>query len=149
MASTAATNFQRASGHLPIMSGTGVTFYNTYDPTSGNPNIANYGPINIVANSSASLTAPTTGTYAGVLIMEDRRIPAGVYSDTFGGGSNAAYTGIIYGPKSNMTFYGNASLAAYTLIVSYRLSMVGTTDINNNYASLPTGNPIKVTALVE
>jgi hypothetical protein len=132
-----------------IISGTGVTIYNTYDPTSGNPAIRNYGPINIVANSSASLTAPTTGTYAGVLIMEDRTIPAGVYFDTFGGGSNAAYTGIIYGPKSNMTFYGNASLAAYTLIVSYRMSMVGTTDINNNYASLPTGNPIKVTALVE
>jgi hypothetical protein len=48
-----------------------------------------------------------------------------------------------------MNFYGNAALTAYTIIVSYRLSMVGTTAINNDYSTLPTGNPIKVTALVE
>ncbi|PYT24762.1 MAG: hypothetical protein DMG57_27230 [Acidobacteria bacterium] len=47
-----------------------------------------------------------------------RSIAAGTYSDTFRGGSSAAYTGIIYGPKSTMTFHGNASLTAYTIIVS-------------------------------
>jgi hypothetical protein len=102
-----------------------------------------------VAASTATLTAPTTGTYAGVLIMEDRRIPANTYSDVFGGGAAAAYTGIIYGPKSTMYFHGNASLTAYTIVVSYRLNMVGTTAINNDYSSLPTGNPLKITALVE
>jgi hypothetical protein len=66
-----------------------------------------------------------------------------------GGGAAAAYTGIIYGPKSLMNFYGNAGLTAYTIIVSYRLAMNGTSDINNDYSSLPTGNPIKITALVE
>jgi hypothetical protein len=35
------------------------------------------------------------------------------------------------------------------IIVAYRLAMNGTTDINNDYSSLPTGNPIKITALVE
>jgi len=127
-----------------IITGTGVFLYNTYS----NPSRP-YTPFNIVANSTATLTAPTTGTYAGVLIMEDRSIAAGTYTDNFGGGSSAAYTGIIYGPKSTMNFYGNASLTAYTIIVSYRLSMVGTTAINNDYSSLPTGNPIKITALVE
>jgi len=126
-----------------VIQGTGVTIYNTYD--AGNP----YTGFNIKATSTVSLTAPTSGTYAGVLIMEDRSISAGTYSDVFGGGSSAAYTGIIYGPKSNMTFHGNASLTAYTIIVSYTLSMVGTTAINNDYSSLPTGSPIKVTALVE
>ncbi len=126
-----------------IIQGTGVTIYNTYDATHS------YAPFDIVATSTATLTAPTSGTYSGVLIMEDRRIPAGVYSDNFGGGSAAAYTGIIYGPKSTMKFYGNASLTAYTIIVCYRLQMVGTTAINDDYSSLPTGNPIKITALVE
>src|SRR5580765_6013259 len=51
---------------------TGETLFNTYDPTSGSPSINTYAPINIVANSTATLTAPTSGTYAGVLIMEDR-----------------------------------------------------------------------------
>ena len=131
---------QSANSHIV---GTDVTIYNTYDGTHP------YTGFDINANSTVSLTAPTTGTYAGVLIMEDRSIAAGTYSDTFGGGSSAAYTGIIYGPKSTMNFHGNASLTAYTIIVSYRLHMVGTTAINNDYSSLPTGNPIKITALVE
>ncbi len=142
---------QDANSHI---TGTGVTLYNTYDPTSGNPNINTYSPFNIVAASTAQLTAPTTGTYAGVLIMEDRRITTtscggSICTDSFGGTSGAAYTGIIYGPKSLMNFYGNAALTAYTIIVSYRIAMNGTTDINNDYSSLPTGNPIKITALVE
>lgn len=75
-----------------------------------------------------------------------QHFPAGTYSDSLGGGSFAAYTGVIYGPKSNMTFYGNASSTAYTILVTYRLNMVGTTSINNNYFSLPKGNPIKIMA---
>ncbi len=136
------------------ISGTGVTIYNTYDPTAPQSSINTYSPINIVAASTATLTAPTTGTYAGVLIMEDRRITTtscggSICTDNFGGGSASAYTGIIYGPKSLMNFYGNAALTAYTIIVAYDISMVGSTSINNDYSSLPTGNPIKVTALVE
>jgi hypothetical protein len=131
---------QNANSHLL---GTGVTFYNTYDATHP------YAGFDIKASSTATLVAPVAGTYAGILIMEDRSIPAGTYTDNFGGGAAAAFTGVIYGPKSTMNFYGNAALTAYTIIVSYRLSMVGTTAINNDYSTLPTGNPIKVTALVE
>jgi hypothetical protein len=135
-----AISTQSANSHI---SGSGVTFFNTYDATYS------YSGFSISANSTASFVAPTTGTYAGVLIMEDRRIAANTYTDDFGGGASAAYTGIIYGPKSTMHFHGNAALTAYTIIVAYRLSMVGTTAINNDYSSLPSGNPIKITALVE
>ena len=131
---------QSANSHL---TGNGVTLYNTYDGSHS------YGSIDINANSTVSLTAPTTGTYAGVLLMEDRSIPAGTYTDSFGGGSYQSYTGIIYAPKSNMNYSGNAASSAYTILVSWRLQMVGTSTINNDYSSLPTGNPIKVTALVE
>jgi len=131
---------QSANSHL---TGTGVTIFNTYDATHS------YGPLSINANSTVNLTAPTSGTDSAILIMEDRRITAGTYTDSFGGGSSQSYTGIIYAPKSNTTYYGNASNSAYTIMVSYRLQMVGTSTINNDYSSLPTGNPIKITALVE
>src|SRR5258708_16043172 len=142
---------QDATSHI---TGTGVTLFNTYDPASGNPNINTYASIKIGAASTATLTAPTTGTYAGVLIMEDRRITTTscggtICSDNFGGSAGASYTGIIYGPKSMMTFYGNAALTTYTIIVSYDISMVGTTTLNNDYSSLPTRNPIKLTAFAE
>jgi len=131
-----------------IIVGSGVTFYNTYDATH------NYAPFSFTASSSVTLSAPTTGTYAGVLIMEDRSITTttcggSICSDSFQGGANSVYTGIIYGPKSSMSFSGNPSLTAYTIIVSYTLTMSGASNINNDYSSLPTGNPIKVTALVE
>jgi hypothetical protein len=126
-----------------FLTGSGVTIYNTYDGSHA------YGPININANSTVSLTAPTTGTYSGVLLMEDRSITAGTYTDSFGGGSQQSFTGIIYAPKSNLNYSGNASSSAYTILVSWRLNMVGTSTINNDYSSLPTGNPIKITALVE
>jgi len=137
-----------------FITGSGVTIYNTYDPASPKAWINTYGPINIVANSVATLSAPTSGTYAGVLLMEDRRLTptscAGtICTDNFGGGSSSSFTGIIYGRSSLMNFYGNAAMSAYTIIVAYRLAMNGTTDVNNDYSSLPTGNPIKVTALVE
>lgn len=131
---------QSANSHL---TGNGVTLYNTYDGSHS------YGPIDINANSTVDLTAPTTGTYSGVLLMEDRSIAAGTYTDSFGGGSYQSFTGIIYAPRSNVNYFGNASTSAYTLLVTYRLNMVGTSTINNNYSSLPSGNPIKVTALVE
>jgi len=142
---------QDTNSHI---TGTGVTIYNTYDPTSSDPHINTYSPINIVAGSTSTLSAPTSGTYAGVLIFEDRSITTtscggSICTDNFGGGAAGAYTGIIYGPKSLMNFYGNSSLTTYTVIVAYRMAMNGTTAINNDYSSLPTGNPIKVTALVE
>jgi len=129
--------------------GSGVTIYNTCSTPGSCGSGSNYAPFSLSGNSNITLTAPTSGTYTGILIMEDRSIPAGTYSDSFGGGSSAAYTGVIYSPKSNVTMYGNSSLTAYTTIVAYTLSMVGTTYLNDDYSSLSGGNPLKVTALVE
>ena len=129
--------------------GTGVTIYNTCSNPGSCGVGSNYAPFSINANSTVSLSAPTTGTYTGILIMEDRSIPVGTFSDTFGGGSTAQYTGVIYSPRSNVEMYGNASLTSYTTIVAYTLTMVGTTYFNDDYSSLTGGNPLKVTALVE
>jgi hypothetical protein len=132
-----------------IISGTGVTIYNTCSTPGSCSSSSDYAGFSLSANSTVSLTAPVSGTYAGILIMEDRSIPANTYSDTFGGGSTAAYVGTIYATKSDLSFYGNAASTAYTLLVAYQLSMVGTTNINNNYATLPSGSPLKNVALVE
>jgi Tfp pilus assembly protein PilX len=132
-----------------FISGSGVTIYNTCSTPGSCSATSDYAPFSLSGNSSVSLTAPTSGTYAGILIMEDRSIPANTYSDTFGGGSTAVYTGTIYAPKSSLTLYGNAAATDYTVIVAYRMSMVGVTNVNNNYSTLPTGSPIKKIALVE
>lgn len=123
------------------ISGTGVMFYNTYNSTYS------YAPISLAANSTVSLKAPTSGTYAGILIFEDRTAPAS--SDNYGGGSTAVYEGTIYAKNAAITMSGNSSIAAYTLIVANTISMTGSTQLNDDYASLPGGSPIQKTAVVE
>jgi len=129
--------------------GSGVTIYNTCSNPGSCGTGSNYAPFSLSGSSTVALSAPTSGTYTGILIMEDRSIPVNTYYDTLGGGSSAQYTGIIYSPRSNMSMYGNASATAYTTIVAYTLSMVGTTYFNDNYSSLTGGNPLKMTAMVE
>jgi hypothetical protein len=123
------------------ISGTGVMIYNTYNATYP------YAPITLAANSTVSLKAPTAGTYAGILIFEDRTAPAS--SDTYGGGASAVYEGTIYAKNANITMSGNSNIAAYTLLVAATVSMVGSTNFSNNYASLPGGSPIQKTVMVE
>jgi hypothetical protein len=132
-----------------ILTGTGVTIYNTCGTPGACFSSSDYAPIDLSANSVISLTAPVSGIYAGVLIMEDMSIPVNTYSDTLGGGSTAVYEGIVYAPRASVTLFGNAAASNYTILVSYRLSMVGVSSVNSNYSALPTGSPLKKIALVE
>ena len=142
-----------------IIQGSGVMIYNTFDPTSHNNSYNTYSPINIAATSSVSLTAPTTGTYAGMLFFDDRNAPTGnncgsgnqTCTDTYGGGSNAVYQGIIYNKNNCINLYGNSSVSTqYTMIVAWCINLVGTSAFNNNYSSLPNGaSPIQQVMVVE
>jgi hypothetical protein len=134
---------QSANSHI---TGTGVTFYNTFGASSnGNKS---YSPINIAANSSVDLRAPTSGNYAGILFFEDRSAPA--QNDSYGGGSSAVYEGVIYALHAYLTMYGNSSVSArYTILVADTVSLVGTTGFGNDYSLLPTGSPIQTVTRVE
>jgi hypothetical protein len=140
---------QSANSHI---SGNGVMFYNTFGQTDhgGGQSVA-YSPISINANSTVNLSAPTTGTYAGILFFEDRNAPAS--SDTYGGGSTAVYQGTIYAKNAAITVFGNSSNAitgaAYTLLVADTITLVGTSGINNNFASLPNGSPLQQVVVLE
>jgi hypothetical protein len=126
----------------------GVFIYNTYGTVGGVT--YPYAGMNIVANSAANMKAMTTGTYAGILYFEDRSVSAG-YTDTFSGGSSSTYTGTLYAIKSEIDLYGNPSLtsADYTMVVADKFQLTGDSSFNNNYSTLPTGNPLQQVALVE
>jgi hypothetical protein len=132
----------------------GVMFYNTFGATIGNGNKTyTYSPISIAANSIVTLKASNTGTYAGILFFEDRNgyCSGSPCNDTYGGGSTAVYQGVIYAPHANITMYGNSSQnAAYTEIVAWTISLVGTTNFGVDYSGLPGGmSPLQKVALVE
>jgi hypothetical protein len=117
------------------ITGTGVMFYNTYGGGYS------YGGINFNNGTTETLTAPTTGTYAGILIFQDPTVVGGAAS-SLAGGTNATLTGALYFPTTALAFSNGAS-AAYTIIVADSVSFTGGVTLNNNYSSLPGGSPIK------
>jgi hypothetical protein len=118
------------------VTGTGVMFYDTY--AAGYP----YGPVTFNNGTTETLTAPTTGTYAGILFFQDPTVVGGAAS-SFAGGTSANLTGTLYFPTTALSFSNGAS-AAYTIIVADSVSFTGGVTLNNNYSSLPGGtSPIK------
>ncbi|HVA81456.1 MAG TPA: pilus assembly protein TadG-related protein [Candidatus Binataceae bacterium] len=121
------------------LNGNGVTIFNTADSTY------RYGGITINGSSSESLTAPTTGPYAGILFFQDRAITgatAATNGNTFNGSSTQVYQGALYFPTTALTYNGAAS-AQYTILVADTIGINGSATIGDNYTSLPGGSPIK------
>jgi hypothetical protein len=100
-----------------------------------------------------NLSAPTTGTYTGILFFDDRSAPTDTkctYCDNYGGGSSAVYQGTIYNRNNGITMEGNSSVSSqYTILIADTITMTGTSGFNDNYSSLAGGSPIKQVSLVE
>jgi len=127
--------------------GNGVTFYNTGNTTYP------YAPINIAGSTSMSLSAPVSGSLAGILFFEDSSVGTccgSTTSNTINGSGGAGYTGALYFPNTPLTYTGSSTLSAYTVIVAWTVKITGSTTINDNYSSLPGGaSPIHAATLAE
>ncbi len=124
------------------MTGTGVTFYNTTG-TGGYKGIVLNG--NVVLN----LSAPTSGTLAGILFYQDRTIPTGSAGSTINGNSGSTIDGALYFPTTTLTYNGNSSTNGYSIIVADKWIANGNSNLKNNYTSLANGSPIKGIVLSE
>lgn len=125
------------------VTGTGVTFYN-YGPA---------GAINFLASAvtlgAFSLTAPTTGTYAGILFFQDpgNTTPAIIVASA---SANTTLEGAYYFPAATVTC-AVAGPAKYNILVakdiaftalSFPFVTLKDTSFNNNYSSLANGSPL-------
>ncbi len=117
------------------ISGTGVTFFLT-----GNASFTLNG------GSALTLIAPTTGTYAGILIFQD---PADTSTGTINGNNSSTIQGAVYMPKAPLTINGTGTAAAYTILVVDKVTFNGNSSFNDNYTTLPNGSPIKAAHLTE
>lgn len=128
-----------------VIKGTGVTFYNTTGPSG-----TGFAPFAISGASSSSLSAPTTGTYKGILFFTDRSITAGTAGYTNSGASTITTDGVWYFPTTTVQFNGSSSGSGYTSIVAYQLSLgSGTESIGSDYSSLGGTSPISSSTLYE
>jgi len=119
------------------ITGTGVFFYFTGNAT-----------INMVGTPNVQLTAPSTGTYAGILMYQDpldtnraqNVTLSGNSGPTLGGNSGANYDGVLYFPADQITFFGNNNSVNVAIVVSDSLALSGSPIVNlQGNAGLPPG----------
>jgi hypothetical protein len=112
------------------VSGNGVTFY------------FSSGSLTMNGSSSANFVAPTTGTYAGILIFQK---PTDTNTVIVNGNSTSVWQGTLYAPGAQLLLNGGSNLAAYTIVVVNTVIVNGTDTftLGNDYSSLPGGSPIQ------
>ncbi|HEY1543387.1 MAG TPA: TadE/TadG family type IV pilus assembly protein [Xanthobacteraceae bacterium] len=113
------------------VTGQGVMFY----LTGSNANL-DQG-----SNSYLNVTAPTSGTYQGVVFFQSRT--ANTSANRFGGGSNTIVQGAVYFPNGTAEINSNGAVMAngdYTIwIVKYlQIDSGATLQVNSNYTGSTT-----------
>jgi hypothetical protein len=111
------------SGNASInVSGSGVLIVNggSNYPSAG----GTYGAISLSGNGSVSLTPPTSGTCAGIVIYQPRDNTKAIGLS----GNASAMTGTIYAPTAQLSESGNAQLNAAVIVDTMTVSGNG---VNN------------------
>jgi Flp pilus assembly protein TadG len=139
--------FQMTNLFGGTVSGTGVTFYNT-GIGAGSCNTC-YGPMTTFLTTGSSLSAPTTGTYAGLLFFQDRSNPQTASFNANFGTSTTFMEGAYYFPDATVQFnFDFGASAAYTILVAKEVQWFVSFTVNNDFSSLPEGSPIKNTGVL-
>ncbi len=133
---------------LSSVTGTGVTFYN-YGPAGG-ITFALSG----VTLGGVSLTAPTSGTYSGILFFQD---PGNTTQATIVGSPvfNTTLQGAYYFPKAKVVYALSGGIA-YNILDAYDIEFAAltlggtslTSAFTNNYSTLSNGSPVAGTSAV-
>ncbi len=129
------------------VNGTGVMFYDT----SGGSKFP-YAAITMNGASGSTLSAPTSGTYKGILFFADRSVASGTAGYVSTGASTVTTNGVWYFPTTTVDFNGASGGSGYTSIIAYQIDFVGAsnTSIGSDYSSLENGtSPISSSTLYE
>jgi hypothetical protein len=103
------------------------------------------GSSSFPGNATLNLTAPTSGTYNGVVIFQPS---TNTNSISLVGNSGSTLKGIVYAPGAAVTLTGNSGSTIYTDFVAKSLSLVGNASFNS-YASINGNSVLHAVRLVE
>jgi hypothetical protein len=134
------------------VNGTNVTIYLTRRGTSGNA--GTYMPMFIGGNAVVSLSAPTTGSYAGVAIFQDRSlgdISEDDYDHKIDSNAKLKLKGAVYLSNGRLTVDSNAELISSSSGSLYNPLIVKALETKSNavvtlaadYSSLPSTHPLR------
>ena len=116
---------------------TGCTIILTSDVADTDP--GSIGQVDM-EGGKLNLTSPTSGTYKGIILYQDRRAAAN--NSVKINGNNASYMeGALYFPRADLTFNGTSGQNTNCLqIVTKRVTFTGNSAVNN---TCPTGSGAK------
>lgn len=124
-------------------------------------NTATIGTISSNAQASNNITAPTTGTYAGIAIFQDRR--ASGNTDQINGGSGSVINGAVYFPNDTLRINGTGlvdsgghSVKLCAMWVAKNITFLGNSSIGMSSPDdavcsgygLPSGHGVKMVRLI-
>ena len=110
------------------VTGNGVTFILTSSTASANP--SSIAQINMNGGATLNLTAPTSGTYNGVLVYQHRNAP--LTNQFINGGADMRIDGAFYMPGTELTFNGNAGMEVQCIrLVTRRVHFSGNANLTN------------------
>ena len=116
------------------MTGTGVTIILT---GSG----SNYANATIGNGANVTLSAPTTGTTAGLAFVGDPNAPASTPTSSFGGGAHMSVTGALYFPTETVQFTnGISNPSGCTQLIAGTMVFNGGASFNSNCPGTGTQN---------
>jgi hypothetical protein len=124
------------------LNGSGVFFYNTSNGYS-------FGSVVVVGGANVNLSAPTSGTYRGILLFQDRNLSESA-TTAFGGSSTETLSGSIYLPNGQLDFAGGADTNSLTMaLIAKDVNIVGNAYLNKDATGTSTGILPSVSALVQ
>jgi len=120
------------------INGNGVTIYlaNGVIANSGNYTYVSGGatPYGVGNGTTMNISAPTSGTYAGLAIWDGNNSASSPDTFTFGGGASSSFTGAIYAPNTNLMLgNGSGTSTVSSNIIANTITVVGGSIIANNY----------------
>jgi hypothetical protein len=115
-------------GSQAVVSGTNVTIILTSNNAASQP--SSIATLDINGGATVNLTAPTSGTYGGILFYQDRRAVDG--TNTVNGNSSSSYSGAIYFASQEVDFNGTTGMQTNCLqLVAKRVVFIGNMTVNN------------------
>ncbi len=130
-----------SNGKLDVsraITGTGVTIILTGTAHTTNE-IFTFG-----GGATFNLTAPTTGTTAGIVLWVDGRLGLNTSGfDSFNGGSASTIKGAIYAPSHKVSYTGSTVAGAgCTQIVAWDILLTGSATFNHDCTGVGTLDPV-------
>jgi Flp pilus assembly protein TadG len=84
------------------------------------------GTMSSNAQADTNITAPTSGSFQGIAVYQDRRASDCSGCNKLNGGSNSTITGAVYFPSQELWFNGGTNpLMTCTMVVARRVTLTG------------------------